>query len=1211
MRSFQHVAKWCIDPEDPAPTDPQRKSTVDETSNAASALLPSTLPVAGQGCNVWLAWLVRVVVGLAALPFFVMRTYMTLEIAEDHLNRDRPVWWHQRATRHSLLLPLFWYLFLVAFPFAAVFGSGRGSISALLVGLYVLGVVSPALLVAYRHRHTIRTPLKAKGSPALLPDMGKVYFGIPRLRLLFSSPGGSAVRNWVGLLSILVETVQLSALSFSGFGDQNAFRVLYLHFGSSSLPSLLWTIIGFLAVWDITVAGCIALGGMLSPQTLNAGAVPLPKFIGPSPTEVGYSVRDFKCIKLLEPLHDLLLVTCAVTLLRGSTCGEELLTSHALSNEGGCWDRASAVRALFSLLTFGFMCADVVLLGPLLRTDGAVHLLRRRGRRSAEEDCENRADTVTEAAMVPVFSALDRSLKILCCTAGVLSYGSPPAVFASFFLATSLLVVALRNTNKDNPYPQRGPWCIHCVNSFALCGYLSVMWSALVAILCYIFEAHQWWTHGALVLAGWLVLWFVAWWGVRNYVRGGLEREAVLRLRTEPPIVRESASPVAARAEGIRHRPTDGPVSSFIPATMTTSKSSEDVELTPAPLGVVVDDIPGGVHPPPPPPPVPAERDVSPKPADRGVSPKPTPPLRAVLSDIILDDNSQLASSSPRATTSSGRHPAHDHRTMEGHGIKSPGSSRTGDPAVIVVSEVPINSRGQAPSPRPLSASDRMGDAEGVHSASLLYSSCDGKDGSSSGGFTPDPAANEMSPVRSNFGNTANTNETSVAMVASEESSAGQAGSPKKEGDEDWSGSKDEHCWVATEDEEDPEEYCPGGYHPAQEGDIYNDRYRVCCKLGWGQFSTVWLAHDTKRGGAAALKIAKSAELFEKASLYEIDIFRRINECVRDSSLHETLREYSKQVVRMLHYFELHGPHGTHLVMAFEVLGPNLLKLVSNHNFKGISPVLVKTITKDILKGLCFLHHGMGIAHTDLKPENILLAVQNPSVLQAMAQTVPGCTASEDELSRCEAILHGNWYPPAEGEELEECLQRQYAVKISDLGAARWESKRYPVAVIQTREYRSPEVVLGHDDVGCPMDMWSLACIVFELLTGDFLFDPKKQSAIDKDAYHLALYMQLLGPLPKSMISHGKFTPHFFDRSGRFLYPLLKPCVFQDVLTASYGMEEQEASLLESFLRSMLHYDPAARDTPIEALKHPWLQIDPNSPSSPARDTSGDGDDLV
>lgn len=49
-----------------------------------------------------------------------------------------------------------------------------------------------------------------------------------------------------------------------------------------------------------------------------------------------------------------------------------------------------------------------------------------------------------------------------------------------------------------------------------------------------------------------------------------------------------------------------------------------------------------------------------------------------------------------------------------------------------------------------------------------------------------------------------------------------------------------------NEEQEDPKDYCKGGYHPVNIGDVYNGRYKVLRKVGWGHFSTVWLCWDTK-----------------------------------------------------------------------------------------------------------------------------------------------------------------------------------------------------------------------------------------------------------------------------------------------------------------------------------------------------------------------------
>lgn len=51
-----------------------------------------------------------------------------------------------------------------------------------------------------------------------------------------------------------------------------------------------------------------------------------------------------------------------------------------------------------------------------------------------------------------------------------------------------------------------------------------------------------------------------------------------------------------------------------------------------------------------------------------------------------------------------------------------------------------------------------------------------------------------------------------------------------------------------TSEDEGTEDYRQGGYHAVRVGDTFkNGCYVVQSKLGWGHFSTVWLAWDTQR----------------------------------------------------------------------------------------------------------------------------------------------------------------------------------------------------------------------------------------------------------------------------------------------------------------------------------------------------------------------------
>lgn len=79
-------------------------------------------------------------------------------------------------------------------------------------------------------------------------------------------------------------------------------------------------------------------------------------------------------------------------------------------------------------------------------------------------------------------------------------------------------------------------------------------------------------------------------------------------------------------------------------------------------------------------------------------------------------------------------------------------------------------------------------------------------------------------------------------------------------------------------------------------------------------------------------------------------------------------------------------------------------------------------------------------------------------------------------------------------------LEKEYLhanVKIVDLGNACWTHKHF-TDDIQTRQYRAPEVLLGAK-YDTSADIWSLACIIFELVTGDLLFDPQEGKSWDRE----------------------------------------------------------------------------------------------------------------
>ncbi|XP_004070732.1 SRSF protein kinase 1 isoform X2 [Oryzias latipes] len=591
------------------------------------------------------------------------------------------------------------------------------------------------------------------------------------------------------------------------------------------------------------------------------------------------------------------------------------------------------------------------------------------------------------------------------------------------------------------------------------------------------------------------------------------------------------------------------------------------------------------------------------------------------------------------------------------------------------------------------------------------------------------------------------------------------------------------------EEQEDPNDYCKGGYHHVKVGDLYNGKYHVIRKLGWGHFSTVWLAWDIQVKRFVAMKVVKSAEHYTETAVDEIKLLKS----VRNSDPDDPNRE---MVVQLLDDFKISGVNGTHVCMVFEVLGHHLLKWIIKSNYQGLPLACVKSIIKQVLQGLDYLHSKCQIIHTDIKPENILMTVDEPYVRKLAAEatewqrtgapppsgsaisTAPApkqmvkmsknkkkklkkkqkrqaellekCIMDLEEMEkttetredddeeeepqspkgrvcaplrqvslqdlgneepnegsmnedhkrvgpepeelpdancnghveverrkpqwRNEDQHNGNAESPEgqrvecpvyhlcngvdstdfnepdtetdsrgarrldvterqlsvgleegelehsileeEEEEKADCFYRRQEsmrndkltagsllinplepvnadkikVKIADLGNACWVHKHF-TEDIQTRQYRSLEVLIG-SGYSTPADIWSTACMAFELATGDYLFEPHSGEDYSRDEDHIALIIELLGSVPRKLIMTGKYSKDFFTKKGDLKHiTKLKPWGLLEVLVDKYEWPREEAESFTDFLLPMLEMVPEKRATAAECLRHPWIAL--------------------
>ena len=81
---------------------------------------------------------------------------------------------------------------------------------------------------------------------------------------------------------------------------------------------------------------------------------------------------------------------------------------------------------------------------------------------------------------------------------------------------------------------------------------------------------------------------------------------------------------------------------------------------------------------------------------------------------------------------------------------------------------------------------------------------------------------------------------------------------------------------------------------------------------------------------------------------------------------------------------------------------------------------------------------------------------------------------------------------------------------------------------MQSRYYRAPEIVLGNPyEYG--VDMWSLGCIIYELIAGSPLFPAKDENEL------LEYFIVTLGRVPTNLLTNAKKYKQFYKKSTSFL----------------------------------------------------------------------------
>ena len=181
-------------------------------------------------------------------------------------------------------------------------------------------------------------------------------------------------------------------------------------------------------------------------------------------------------------------------------------------------------------------------------------------------------------------------------------------------------------------------------------------------------------------------------------------------------------------------------------------------------------------------------------------------------------------------------------------------------------------------------------------------------------------------------------------------------------------------------------------------------------------------------------------------------------------------RHFDRRVVRMLDYFVFRK----HLCIVFELLSSNLFEVLKLNAFRGLPYDIIRSMVDQLVRALVCLK-CQSIIHCDLKPENILLT-----------------------------------------------HSRQTNIKLIDFGSAAFAGFSC-YTYIQSRFYRSPEVILGIHPFTPAIDMWSVGCILAEL----FLGVPFFPGSYEYD--QLCRVVEAVGPVPVYLLEKGKHLRKFYS----------------------------------------------------------------------------------
>lgn len=323
--------------------------------------------------------------------------------------------------------------------------------------------------------------------------------------------------------------------------------------------------------------------------------------------------------------------------------------------------------------------------------------------------------------------------------------------------------------------------------------------------------------------------------------------------------------------------------------------------------------------------------------------------------------------------------------------------------------------------------------------------------------------------------------------------------------------------------------------------------YNVICELGRGSFSIVWLAFSIQSNSFYALKVQNPSEF--KDGQDEIKFVQKL------PSIPSVFNNINDNFIEIKN-------NQKYLCSSWNLHCTDIDCLIRKGNYEeGFDLITVKKIMKQLIEAVKILHLKFKVFHGDIKTDNILVkGLNNKDVFiirryneenffekYSEAKKNFWIDVKKKDLSKIDKMdkndkrnirlqIHNN----ITNKILEEfslteiskySVDSKYLesmdISLADFGTY-CEEHNYYEESFGTRYYQAPEIILM-GKCSYPVDIWALGCTFYELLSGNLLFDPIKDSKYSRDYYHLKLINETCGEFPSSFLKKTKFYKTFFD----------------------------------------------------------------------------------